>query len=593
MSHDIKQISNMLAARAQDVCEWLLPNGRRKAQEWCVGGTHGAEGDSLRVNVGGKAGLWKDFADQSKGGDLIDLVMAVHDCGKAEAVKSAKEFLGIRDDKPHFVTRQRAYKLPPKPKCSKPKSAVNEYFATRGISPTTLAAYRVGEQDGKSGATIVFPYFHDETLKFIKFRPIADKHGMFTSAESEPILFGWQAYPKDARAVLITEGEIDAMTFYEQGIAALSIPRGAGSGEQQDAWIAAEWDRLELFDTIYLAMDSDDQGRIARDQIVERLGRERCFVLDFSPHKDANEAHVAGVNLQEILNKSRTCDPEELRCASDYIDDIANYFDNGTMLEGETLPWAKSWDKVRLRTHEVSVWAGINGHGKSNVLGHVMCNSAAVHGSRWCVASMEFRPVKFLARISRQLVGCARPTRPQIYDVLPEPLGNVFIFDVQGTAKAEKIIEVFRYAHRRYGCTQFVIDSLAKCGFAEDDYAKQKLFIDQCAEWALKSGVHVHVVVHARKGESEEKMPEKFDIKGTGAIADMVDNVFVVWRNKVKERIIAESNGVPTNKSVEQKDKPDCVINCCKQRNGEWEGKIGLFFDKYSLRYTEDNDARA
>jgi twinkle protein len=590
MSYDIKQISEMLAKRAQDVCEWLLPNGKRRAQEWCVGGVHGEAGDSMRVNLGGKAGLWKDFADQEKGGDLIDLIMAVHSCGKAEAVQSAKDFLGIRDDKPSFVTKPRAYKMPEKPRAlTKPKSDLLQYFAERGISPTTLTAYRVGEVNGKHGSTIVFPYFHDDSLKFIKFRPIADKHAMFTSAESEPILFGWQAYPSNARAVLITEGEIDAMTFYEQGIAALSVPRGAGKGEQQDAWIAAEWDRLELFDTIYLAMDSDDQGKIAQAQIIERLGRERCFVLDFSPHKDANEAHLAGVQLQSILDKARTCDPEELRCAADYLADIADYFDNGTTLEGETLPWSKSWDKVRLRTHEVSVWAGINGHGKSNVLGHVMVNSAIEHNTRWCVASMEFRPVKFLARISRQIVGVVRPTRPQVYEVLPDPLANVFIFNVQGTAKAEKILEVFQYAHRRYGCTQFVIDSLAKCGFAEDDYAKQKGFVDQCAEWALKSGVHVHIVVHARKGESEEKMPEKFDIKGTGAITDMVDNVFVIWRNKVKERIISESNGVPTNKALEAQSKHDCIINCCKQRNGEWEGKLGLFFDKFSLRYTEEN----
>lgn len=588
MNHDIKQISEMLAKRAQDVCEWLLPNGKRKAQEWCCGSVAGDEGDSLRVNLGGKAGLWKDFADQGKGGDLIDLIMAAHDCGKAEAVQEAKDFLGIRDDKPSFVTKPRAYKLPEKPKCKKPTSELVKYFEDRGISQETLTAYRIGEQVGKHGATIVFPYFHDDTLKFIKYRPIADKHAMFTSAESEPILFGWQVQPKDARTILITEGEIDAMTFYQQGICALSVPRGAGKGEQQDGWIAAEWERLELFDTIYLAMDSDDQGRIAQAQIIERLGRERCFVLDFSPYKDANEAHKAGVMLQGIVSKARTCDPEELRCAADFLGDIADYFDHGTALDGEPLPWAKSWDKIRLRTHEVSVWAGINGHGKSNVLGHVMSNSVCANSTRWCVASMEFRPVKFLARIARQIVGVVRPTRPQVYDELADPLSNVFIFDIQGTAKAEKIVEVFKYAHRRYGCTQFVVDSLAKCGFAEDDYAKQKAFIDSCAEWALKSGVHVHVVVHARKGESEEKMPEKFDIKGTGAIADMVDNVFTVWRNKVKERIIAEANGIPSNKSVDAQTKPDCIINCCKQRNGEWEGKIGLYFDKFSLRYTEE-----
>lgn len=80
----------MMAKRAQDVCEWLLPNGRRKAQEWCVGGVTGEAGDSLRVNLGGKAGLWKDFADQDKGGDQVDLIMAVMGIGQGRSSPRSK-----------------------------------------------------------------------------------------------------------------------------------------------------------------------------------------------------------------------------------------------------------------------------------------------------------------------------------------------------------------------------------------------------------------------------------------------------------------------------------------------------------------------
>ena len=589
LMHDIKQISEMLAKRAQDVCEWILPNGKRKAQEWCVGSVSGDAGDSLRVNVGGKAGVWKDFADNGKGGDLIDLIIAVHGCSKAEAVRAAKDFLGIRDHKPQFVTKPRNYVRPARPKHVKnPTSAMLEYFAGRGITPPTVEAYKIGEVNHRQhGATIVFPYLHGDVLKFLKFRPISNKHAMFTSAESEPILFGWQVQPRDARTIVITEGEIDAMTFYEQGIVALSVPRGGGEGEKQDGWIAAEWDNLELFDAIYLAMDADEQGVAARDKIIERLGRERCYVIDFSPYKDANEAHLAGAKLQDFIDKARTHDPAELRCAAEYLDELADYFDHGEIIEGDKLPWPGTHNTLRLRLHESSVWAGINGHGKSQILGHIMCHSVAANAQAWCVASMEFRPKRFLSRIARQIVGVVRPTRPQIYGEVSDLLRNVFIFDVQGTAKGESILKVFEYAARRYGCTHFLVDSLAKCGFAEDDYAGQKKFVDTLAEFALKAGVHVHIVAHARKSESEDKMPDKFDIKGTGAIADMVDNVFIVWRNKPKERVLAESNGVKTNAVIQAEKDFDCALLCCKQRNGDWEGKVGLFFDRQSLRYWE------
>ena len=54
-----------------------------------------------------------------------------------------------------------------------------------------------------------------------------------------------------------------------------------------------------------------------------------------------------------------------------------------------------------------------------------------------------------------------------------------------------------------------------------------------------------HIVVHPRKSNDETQMPSKLDCKGTGAITDLADNCFTVWRNKAKEEITQmKSNGV-------------------------------------------------
>ena len=45
-----------------------------------------------------------------------------------------------------------------------------------------------------------------------------------TAADCEPVLFGWQAIPDDAREVVITEGEIDALSMAAYGFPALSVP---------------------------------------------------------------------------------------------------------------------------------------------------------------------------------------------------------------------------------------------------------------------------------------------------------------------------------------------------------------------------------
>ena len=384
--------------------------------------------------------------------------------------------------------------------------------------------------------------------------------------------------------MVITEGEIDAMSFYEQGIPALSVPFGGGKDGKQEQWIECEWERLQLFDTIYLALDMDKDGKSAADYIAKRLGQYRCKFVDFGEFKDANEVHVAGGSLAECLKQAKHCDPPELCSATDYLGEVIDFFQGGEEYTGYRLPWRKTNKIIRLRKSEISIWSGINGHGKSQVVGHVTVGSIP-QGERWCIASMELKPYKLLSRMYRQAHAVSCPTPDQCREVATFFDGQVYIFDVQGTAKGERILEVFEYAFHRYGCTSFLVDSLAKCGFAEDDYNGQKSFVDRLMEFSQKFNVHVHLVCHARKGKSEDDAPDKMDIKGTGAITDMVDNVFIIWRTKKKEQAIAEDKA-----GFKTRAEPDCVLECGKQRNGEWEGKVLLWFDKASLQYKEESE---
>ena len=70
-------------------------------------------------------------------------------------------------------------------------------------------------------------------------------------------------------------------------------------------------------------------------------------------------------------------------------------------------------------------------------------------------------------------------------------------------------------------------------------------------------------------------------MKGSGAITDQVDNVIAVWRNKPKER--KRDEGLLTEEADVK--EPDCLLICDKQRNGEWEGSIGLWFERDSQQF--------
>src|SRR5690606_11074923 len=186
-----------------------------------------------------------------------------------------------------------------------------------------------------------------------------------------------------------------ALAFAEYGVPALSVPFGGGKGDKQGQWIEAEFDRLAQFDTIFLAMDDDATGEEAVAEIITRLGRERCRVVKL-PRKDANQCLIDGIpgeGIEAAINSARTLDPEQLRHASEFADDLVAEFQVKTGFEpGIRLPWAKAGNSVVLRPGEVSVWLGVNGHGKSQGMGQITLG-ALVQEHRCCVASMEFKAV--------------------------------------------------------------------------------------------------------------------------------------------------------------------------------------------------------
>ncbi len=270
----------------------------------------------------------------------------------------------------------------------------------------------------------------------------------------------------------------------------------------------------------------------------------------------------------------------KVRPASEYAEDVIarlHQTDAGSI--GCRLPWSKSEELFRIRPGEVTLWPGINGHGKSMVVGQAM-TSLMRQSQRVCIASMEMKPVATMARMCRQAFGANQPNVSYIRDFHAWTDDKLWIYDQHGTVNADRMLGVLRYAAEELGVTQFVIDSLMKCGIAEDDYNGQKRFIDRLCAAAKDTNCHIHLIAHSRKGVDELSAPGKMDVKGSGSITDQVDNVLTVWRNKKKE--VAIEAGKATQDIL---DAPDALLICDKQRHGEWEGRIALWFDKPSFRY--------
>lgn len=257
--------------------------------------------------------------------------------------------------------------------------------------------------------------------------------------------------------------------------------------------------------------------------------------------------------------------------------------------EGVTMPWLKTHNSFKFRPGEVTLYAGSNGGGKSLITGQVALGLVKQKHSI-CIASFEMKPKRTLYRMLRQFAG-ENIDFPKFMDKAKYigglldrfrlfSDGRVYLYDQQGTTNSQQVIAMARYCAVELGIQHIFIDSLMKCVAGEDDYNAQKFFVDEMTAVARDHNIHVHLIHHIRKLQSEEIQPNKNDIKGTGAIADQVDNVLLMWRNKKKEH--KAQSGV----AVDDKD-PDAMLMCEKQRNGEAEDWFSLWYDKESQQFVE------
>lgn len=588
---DIVELKRKMAGQVQAIAEHLLPAGKRDGHEWRAGSVQGDAGQSLGVHLSGpKAGVWKDFSTD-EGGDLIDLWMASRRLDLPKALDEIRAWLGVEKPKLHRPVRP-TWKRPPTPKPAEPEgNAVGYLTEDRNIPADILRAYRIGQDDS---GNIVFPfYLPDGTLALAKLRePVDGGKPRPTARDCEPVLFGWQAVPPNARTVVITEGEIDALSWAAYGYAAMSVPFGGGGGGKQK-WIESEFDRMAQFERIYLATDMDGPGDDAAAEIADRLGRHRCVRVKM-PRKDANECLVDGVpkaDMDAAIEGAAWFDVAGLRLPSDFSDKVISLFwpRYGEHV-GYRTPYGKLGAKLLFRPGEVTIWTGDSGAGKTQILNDCVVDWIQ-QGARTCLSSLEMHPAFTLKRLAKQIVGVDRPTAEAISAALRWADAGLLIYELTGKQKLEELLAVFDYGRSRYGCDVFVIDSLMRLGVAGDDYNTQEAVIFRIVDWTMASNVHVHLVAHAKKGERDRGVPGIEDIKGAMELGANAFNIISVWRDrKFEENVASLASTDPSGAAELFNSRPGVMMNVAKQRNGDFEGKVGLWFDQKTYRYRSSGD---
>ena len=268
---------------------------------------------------------------------------------------------------------KKVYKKPE----SKNAAALNEnalkwFREERCISAATLTAMGVTggvermPQDNKDYYTIHFNYYKNGELVNVKYRTGNKMFKLVPGAELLP--YNIDAI-KDTNECIITEGEIDTLSFYECGRRdVVSVPNGANSNlAYLDDYLDDYFDNKT---TIYIASDTDTKGVMLRDELLRRFGPERCKVVEYGEGcKDAND-HLKKFgrdSLLDCLTKAKDFKIEGVFSVSDFEQSLDALWVNG-MQKGVTIGHKYFDELISFETKRLCVVTGIPGCLDENTL---------------------------------------------------------------------------------------------------------------------------------------------------------------------------------------------------------------------------------
>ena len=421
----------------------------------------------------------------------------------------------------------------------------------RCIPQSVIAELRITEQEefmpqfGAKERCVCFNYFEGGQLVNTKFRSGKKHFKMVQGAELIP-------YNIDSligqTSCIIHEGELDAASSIAAGFkGVISVPAGANSNlSWLDRFMETHFEDLE---EIIIAVDTDSAGIRLRDELVNRLGAERCRVVAYGPDcKDANE-HLVKYGLESLriaIEQAVEVPLEGIFTAADLHGDLRALFDNGFGPGAET-----GWEEMdKICTYERRrniIVTGTPGAGKSEWVDELVLRLCLRHQWKIGFFSPENIPIVYhLRKLIEKLTGhrfqngcgMTEGLLARSEEFLAE---NVSHISLKGNATPDRVLAKARELVVRRGCRIFVFDPLNRFdhepapGQTETQYISNLL--NKFTEFATQYNCLLILVAHPRKmnrNPTTGATPrvEMYDINGSADFYNKADYGIVVERDK-------------------------------------------------------------
>ena len=491
--------------------------------------------------------------DNSLSVDWEKCIAHCHHCGK-------NFFFGQTEKLYHIPAT--AAPQPPAPKgYRKPGVLTNEqpldenmlkWFDGRGIPNDLLEKESITKvarkmpQTGRIENCIVFPYKVDGTLVNRKYRDAAKNFLLESGAELVP----WRIDSiKDTPECIITEGEMDALSFLVAGREdVISVPNGAQKNlDYLDRFIETH---LENKIRVYIAADTDEKGLELRAELIRRLGEERCRIVTYGTGcKDANELLMEGGTeaLRKAIAEAQEVPLEGIFTASDVEDELKALLKDG-LQKGATLGMGELDDFLSVETGRLMIVTGIPGDGKSEFLDEMSIRLCLKYDWRCAYFSPENFPVTLHhSKLIEKLIGkrflqgliqigefenAVGYLSRHFFDILPEEGYRV-----------DTILEKAEMLVRRKGIRVFVLDPYnclehqIPTGQSETQYIGE--FLEKLRSFARRRQVLVVLAAHPTKMKRDPltkqfPVPTMYDISGSASFFNKADFGIAIERDRTQ-----------------------------------------------------------
>lgn len=246
-----KTIAAEALSRAESLVSTWLPDGSRQGDEWVARNPHRDDRKAGSFSVNLKTGVWREFAGDEGGADLVSLYAFLFTAGsQKEAAVALGRDVGVSVQRPSSTPRKATAPRPALPLPAGSPAPPAKHFELGAHSGEWIYRSHGGEE--------LYRVRRYDTAQGKEYRPLSFKDGKWTwGYPSEPRpLYGLERLADvNKSSVLVVEGEkaADAAARLFPTLAVVTSPAGAKAAKK------ADWTPLQHHNVV-IWPDNDGPG---------------------------------------------------------------------------------------------------------------------------------------------------------------------------------------------------------------------------------------------------------------------------------------------------------------------------------------------